>query len=522
MSVSPLSVVILAAGLGTRMKSSRAKVLHRVAGRPMIEYPVALACSLGARRIVAVLGHQLEAVKAAIDARFAPGAVEVALQAEQRGTGHAVMQAAPLLANEQGQCLVLCGDVPLMTEGVLRQLVEAAGTSKTAILTFRPPSPQGYGRIVRDSNKKFVKIVEQKDATDDQRRIAEVNAGIYCGPTRFFMDALSSLTPNNAQGELYLTDVIEQAGRAMEVVSIECPTEEVMGINDRCDLAKADRVMRLRIAERHQRAGVTISAPESVTIEPDVVIGRDVELGAGVELRGKTSIGDGTRLETGVIITDTRIGKDVHVKPYCVMTDSEVRDGGIIGPWAHLRPGTLLEEGVHIGNFVETKKARLGKGSKANHLSYLGDADIGEKVNIGCGTITCNYDGYNKYLTTIGNGVFVGSDTQLVAPVTVGDGASIGAGTTVYEDVPPNALALTRTRQIAVPGWAAWKRAAVAAAKAGEPAPQRPSRPTVSARPIGDPPVKAPTAMKAASKKTPVAKKKKAPVAKKKNTRARR
>ncbi len=511
------------------MKSSRAKVLHPVAGRPMLEYPVALARSLGARRVVAVLGHQIDTVRAAIDARFGKGAVEVALQAEQRGTGHAVMQAAPLLGAETGLCLILCGDVPLMTEPTLRALVEAAGENRTALLTFRPPSPRGYGRIVREAGGRFVKIIEDKDADDWELKIGEVNAGVYCLPTPFLLGALSSLQPNNAQGELYLTDVIERASAEMEIVSIECPTEEVMGINDRVDLAKADRVMRLRIAERHMRAGVTIADPERVLIEPGVELGRDVELGCGVELRGETTIGEGTRLDAGVVVTDTRIGARVHIKPYCVLTDSVVHDRAIIGPWAHLRPGTVLEDDVHLGNFVETKKTRLGRGSKANHLSYLGDADIGEKVNIGCGTITCNYDGFNKYQTFIGDGVFVGSDTQLVAPVRVGAGASIGAGTTVYEDVPENALALTRAKQISVPGWAAWKRASVEAHKKGLPQPPRPGRPrTEGAGPaqLAQPARQAGPAAQAKKKQrkppAPKAKKKPAPKTKKRGAAKRR
>jgi bifunctional UDP-N-acetylglucosamine pyrophosphorylase/glucosamine-1-phosphate N-acetyltransferase len=518
MSSPSLSVVVLAAGLGTRMKSSRAKVLHRVCGRPMIEYPLSLARSLGARRVIAVLGHQLEAVRAAIDARFGKGAVEVALQAEQRGTGHALMQAAPLLANDDGLCLVLSGDVPLMTEATLRMLVASAGDRATSLLTFVPPSPRGYGRIVRDEAQRFAKIVEERDATDAQRRIAEVNAGIYCGPTRFLVNALSSLQPNNAQGELYLTDVLAAAATQMDVHTIECATEEVMGVNDRVDLSRADRVMRLRIAERHQRAGVTIFVPESVTIEPDVELGQDVELGAGVELRGRTSIGAGTRLDTGVIVVDTRVGNDVHIKPYCVLTDSVVGDRNIIGPWAHLRPGTELADEVHLGNFVETKKTRIGRGSKANHLTYLGDADVGAGVNVGCGTITCNYDGFVKYKTIIGDRVFVGSDTQLVAPVRVGDGAVIGAGTTVYEDVPPDSLALTRTRQIAVPGWAAWKRASVEAAKLGAPLPPRPARPAPP-RAIGDAPAHKTTTKTTTKRRAPAKKK---PATKRAKTKTRR
>ena len=474
-----LSVVILAAGLGTSMKSARAKVLHAVAGRPQIEYPVGLARTLGAARVVAVLGHQLDKVKAAIEARFGEGAVEVALQAEQRGTGHAVLQAAPLLAGDgvrSGLTLILCGDVPLLTEQTLRTLVDTASPTRTALLTFRPASPRGYGRMVRDAAGKVVKITEEKDCTEDERKIGEVNAGVYCIPTRFLVESLGLLQPNNAQGELYLTDVIARAATSMDVSTLECPTEEVMGVNDRIDLAEADRVMRLRICHQHMRQGVTIPVPSSVLIEPGVQLGRDVELGSGVELRGKTQIGDGTRLEAGVVITDTIIGANVHVKPYCVMTESIVSDGAIIGPWAHLRPGTQLAENVHLGNFVETKKTRIGKGSKANHLTYLGDADIGAGVNVGCGTITCNYDGFTKSKTIIGDGVFIGSDTQLVAPVEVGRGATIAAGTTVYENVEPDALVLTRVKQATVPGWAAWKRAAEAAKKAGQPVPPRPSR----------------------------------------------
>lgn len=475
MPTMSLSVVILAAGLGTRMKSARAKVLHPVAGRPQIEYPVGLARTLGARRVVAVLGHQLERVKAAIEARFGADAVEVALQAEQKGTGHAVLQAAPMLS-EDGLTLILCGDVPLLTEQTLRTLVETASESCVALLTFRPPSPRGYGRMVRDAAGKLVKITEEKDCTDTERKIGEVNAGVYCIPTRFLVESLGLLQPNNAQGELYLTDVIARAAAAMDVQTIECPTEEVMGVNDRIDLAEADRVMRLRLCQMHMRNGVTIPVPSSVLIEPGVELGRDVELGFGVELRGKTKIGDGTRLEAGVILTDTIMGTNIHVKPYCVVTESIVSDGAVIGPWAHLRPGTQLAEDVHLGNFVETKKTRIGKGSKANHLSYLGDADIGAGVNVGCGTITCNYDGYTKSKTIIGDGVFIGSDTQLIAPVEVGRGATIAAGTTVYENVAPDALVLTRVKQVSVPGWAAWKRAAAAAKKAGQPVPTKPSR----------------------------------------------
>jgi bifunctional UDP-N-acetylglucosamine pyrophosphorylase/glucosamine-1-phosphate N-acetyltransferase len=462
---TPLATVILAAGLGTRMRSSRAKVLHRVAGRPMIEYPIALARALSSERIVAVLGHQADAVRFAIEHRFGAGAVEVALQLEQRGTGHALQQAAAGLANHSGLLLVLCGDVPLLTEATLKKLVETAEAGILAMVTFEPPSPKGYGRIVRDEAGKVTRIVEEKDCSDTERRIRECNAGIYCGPARFIFESLQSLTPDNAQGELYLTDVVEMAAHELAVATISAATDEVMGVNDRVDLARADALMRRRLVEDLMRSGVTIRDPERVYVEPDVIVGRDVEIGPGVELRGKTLVGEGTRIDAGVVVVDSTIGERVHVKPYCVITESQVGDEAQVGPFAHLRPGSLLEPEVHLGNFVETKKTRMGRGAKANHLTYLGDADVGAKSNIGCGTITCNYDGVAKYRTTIGDGVFIGSDTQLVAPVTVGAGAFVAAGTTVTEDVPENALALSRPQLVIKEGWAEKRRARLAAQK---------------------------------------------------------
>jgi bifunctional UDP-N-acetylglucosamine pyrophosphorylase/glucosamine-1-phosphate N-acetyltransferase len=455
-----IATVLLAAGLGTRMKSQRAKVLHAVCGRPMIEYPVELARALGSERVICVLGHQHETVRAAVR-----GDVEVALQLEQKGTGHALMQAAPLLDGWDGLLMVLYGDVPLLTEVTLRRLIDAATSMENrrfALVTAFPQPPKGYGRIVRDERGKLTRIVEEKDCTDAQRLIGEVNAGLYCGPARFFLEALRELKPNNAQGELYLTDVVERAARELDVLTVAAPVEEVMGVNDRVDLARADRIMRLRIVEGLMREGVTVRDPERTFVEPGVTVGRDCELGSGVELRGRTQVGEGTRLDAGVVVTDSIIGERVHVKPYCVISESSVGAGAIIGPWAHLRPGSVLEEDVHLGNFVETKKTRLGRGSKANHLSYLGDADVGAKVNVGCGTITCNYDGYAKYRTVIEDGAFIGSDSQLVAPVTVGRGAVTGAGTTVHKDVPPGALAITRVEQVNVLGYAERKRAKMA------------------------------------------------------------
>jgi bifunctional UDP-N-acetylglucosamine pyrophosphorylase/glucosamine-1-phosphate N-acetyltransferase len=465
--MTSLATAILAAGLGTRMKSDKAKVLHPIAGRPMIDYPVALAKALGSQRTVCVLGYQADAVRAALDKRFGEGAVEVALQLEQKGTGHALQQTESLLGGHDGLMLILYGDTPLLTQPMLQSLIERASATTFALVTFRPADPKGYGRIVRQGDGRFDRIVEEKDCNHEQRCIGEVNAGIYCGPARFFFDALKTIVTNNAQGELYLTDVAERAARVLNVVTIEAPADEVLGCNDRVDLARADRLMRLRLAEGLMRSGVTVRDPERIYVEPGVAVGRDTVLGPGVELRGQVRIGAGCTVDQGVVISDCVIGDRVHIKPYCVLTESTVGDDAQIGPWAHLRPGSQLEPEVHLGNFVETKKTRLGRGAKANHLSYLGDADVGAKVNVGCGTITCNYDGYAKYRTVIEEGAFIGSDTQLVAPVTVGAGAVTGAGTTVYADVPPGALVLTRPELVIVEGWAERKRQKMTAKRNG-------------------------------------------------------
>jgi bifunctional UDP-N-acetylglucosamine pyrophosphorylase/glucosamine-1-phosphate N-acetyltransferase len=462
-----LVTVTLAAGLGTRMKSARAKVLHPVAGRPMIEYPVGLARDLGAERVVLVLGHQAAAVRAAVEQRCGAGSVEVVLQPEQRGTGHAVLQAAPLLGEYEGLLLVLYGDTPLLTAATLRQLVDAAGDERISMITARLADPKGYGRVVRDHWGKFVRIVEEKDASAEERKIAEINAGFYCGPARFFFESLRSVGSDNAQGEIYLTDVMERAARERQVVTIEASATDVMGCNDRIDVARADRVIRLRLAEALMRAGVGVRDPERLYVEPGVEVGRDTTLGPGVELRGKVTIGQGCVIEQGVVISDCVLGDRVHVKPYCVLSESTVGSGVQIGPWCHVRPGSTVEDDAHLGNFVEIKKTRMGRGAKANHLTYLGDADVGARVNVGCGTITCNYDGYQKYRTVIEEGAFIGSDTQLVAPVTVGAGAVTAAGTTVYRDVPAGALALTRPEIAFVEGWAARKREKMMGVKGG-------------------------------------------------------
>jgi bifunctional UDP-N-acetylglucosamine pyrophosphorylase/glucosamine-1-phosphate N-acetyltransferase len=449
--------VILAAGLGTRMKSGTAKVLHRVAGRPLLFWPVELARASGCRRVVAVLGHQLETVRAALDARYGAGAIGVAEQKQQKGTGHAVQMAMPSLAGEPGDArvIVLSGDVPLLTRETIARLVDAA-RGPVAVVTMRPESPRGYGRMVRDAAGRLLRIVEDKDATPEQKAIREVNSGIYAFRLDFLRAHIGGLSSDNAQKELYLTDLVARAAaEGHDVPTIDAPPDEVAGVNDRVDLARLDAVARRQVNERWMREGVTMVAPETVCIDADVAsIGKDTELRAGVQLRGATRVGAGVTIDVGCVLTDTDVGDGSNIKPYSVLTETRVGARAQIGPFSHCRPGSDLADDVHLGNFVETKKARLGAGAKANHLAYLGDADVGPKSNVGAGTITCNYDGKLKHKTVIGAGAFIGSDTQLVAPVTVGDGAYVGAGTTVVKDVPAGALAVSRAPQHNIEGWA--------------------------------------------------------------------
>jgi bifunctional UDP-N-acetylglucosamine pyrophosphorylase/glucosamine-1-phosphate N-acetyltransferase len=450
-----LAAIVLAAGKGTRMRSARAKVLHEILGRPMAAYPIALARAIGADPVVAVLGHQRDAVEAALMARFGDGAISVVEQTEQRGTGHAVRLAMPALARFSGQLvLVLYGDVPLLRRETLSALV---GTARRygclAVVTATPPDPTGYGRILRDQRGHVIGVVEQKDASTEERAITEINAGIYCGPADFFREATAGLRAKNAQGEFYLTDIVARAAASIGVSAVEADHRDVAGVNDRQQLAEAEAAMRARV-NRELMAHVTFRDPASTVVEPDVVIGVDVELGRNVALRGRTKIGHDARIGDGVILTDVEVGAGVEIKPYTVATDAVIGAGAIIGPYSHLRPGSDIGPEAHVGNFVETKKTKLGKGSKANHLSYLGDAEIGEKVNVGAGTITCNYNGYEKFKTVIEDGAFIGSDSQLVAPVRIGKRAVIGAGTTVTRDVGAGALALSRAPQIEKPGYA--------------------------------------------------------------------
>jgi bifunctional UDP-N-acetylglucosamine pyrophosphorylase/glucosamine-1-phosphate N-acetyltransferase len=452
----PLAAVVLCAGKGTRMKSEQAKVLHPLLGRPMAWHVLSRAFELGAQQVVAVVGHQGDAVKASLSALFPQLPLSFAVQAQQRGTGDAVASARAALTNFHGAVVILYGDVPLLTLETLQRLVSAYRASKgvLAMISCRPPDPKGYGRVLRGAGHVVEGIVEDKDATAEQRLITEVNAGLYCVDAKFLWGALEKLTPANAQGELYLTDIVAQAAKAGPVAVVEAGHVETAGVNDRAELAERAEVLRQRLNARHMRAGVTMVHPASAFIDEGVEIGPDTVIGPNVALHGECEIGSGVTIGQGAVLTHSTVGDGCEVKPYSVLEEAVVGPKCHVGPFARLRPGTRLDEGVHVGNFVETKKAHLRKGTKASHLTYLGDAEIGANCNIGAGTITCNYDGVNKHLTTLGDGVFIGSDTQLVAPVTVGDGAFVAAGSTIVEDVPKGALALSRAQQVNKEGWA--------------------------------------------------------------------
>ena len=452
-----LDVVILAAGLGTRMKSKTIKILHRAAGRPIIDYVLDLAAEVCARPPVMIVGHQRDEVQKHVGER-----ARFAVQDPPRGTGHAVLQAAPLL-RDGGRILILSGDVPLTRPETLRQLIETHELEKNAltILTMRLDDPAKYGRIVRNDDGSVQRIVEAKDASDDERAINEVNAGIYVFDVDGLADVLQGLTPENAQGEYYLTDmvgVLLGRGKRIGTVVVDDPIE-TLGVDSRAQLAVAEAEIQRRVLDKLMREGVTFRNPSTVVIDSTVAIGADTVVYPFVTLEGTTTIGRDCVIEPNVHLINVTIGNDVHVKTGTVADDAVIEDEALVGPYAHLRPGTRLGKHVKVGNFVETKKAVFGDGAKASHLSYIGDADVGADVNIGAGTITCNYDGVNKNKTVIEDGVFIGSDTQLVAPVRVGKGAYVGAGSTITKDVPPDALALSRVPQKTIEGWAVERRA---------------------------------------------------------------
>jgi bifunctional UDP-N-acetylglucosamine pyrophosphorylase / glucosamine-1-phosphate N-acetyltransferase len=445
----------MAAGKGTRMKSADAKVLHRAAGIPLIDHVLRAVDPLSPASVVAVIGHMAEQMRTALAIR--PN-LQTALQEPQLGTGHAVLQSEPYLRGKSGTLLLLSGDVPLMRTATLRRLVDhhrETGATAT-VLTAEFAQPDGYGRIVR-SDGLISAIVEHKDASPTERRIREINSGIYAFDLAPLFPALRQIGSANAQGEYYLPDLIRifrGQGLRVEALRVEDPGE-ILGVNSRKELAETSAVLRDRKNDELMASGVTIVDPATTWIQPDVVVGADTILHPGVYLEGKTVIGSGCEIHSGVRIIDSTLGDRVVVNNFCVIRQSRIAAAAQIGPFAQIRPDSDVGEGAHIGNFVELKKTILGKGSKANHLTYLGDATIGEKVNVGAGTITCNYDGVNKHPTIIEDGAFIGSDSQLIAPVRVGKNAYVAAGSSITDDVPPESLAIARSKQVNKPGWIA-------------------------------------------------------------------
>lgn len=451
-----VAAVVLAAGAGTRMKSKKPKVAHEVLGKPLVRWVVDAAHEAGIQRVACVVGHQMEQVIPLVE-----GDTDVVVQEQRRGTADAVAVCAEALGDLEGSLVVLSGDCPLITPQTIASLVETREVNDAAVvvLTMDMEDPFGYGRIIRDENGDVLAIVEQKDATPEQAAITECNSGFYCFDAQALFAALQSVQNNNAQGEYYLTDVLaicREQGR--KVMALECDEPlECLGVNSRIQLADATKALQWRINIAHMENGVTMLDPDLVWIGPDVTIESDVELLQNVTLLGKTSIGEGSIIGPDTRLFDTCVGKDCVIDE-TVAYEAIVEDTATCGPRAYLRPGAHLCEGAKAGTHVEIKKSTIGKGSKVPHLSYIGDTTMGEGVNIGAGSITCNYDGKHKHATVIGDGVFVGSDTMMVAPVTIGDGAIIGAASCITKDVSADALALERNQQTEIAGWAAKKR----------------------------------------------------------------
>ena len=463
-----VDAVVMAAGLGKRMKSRIPKILHPVGGRPMIWYLASLARQVADSTVAIVIGHGAEKVRAYLtgeEKKFAP--FFLVEQTELRGTGHAVQQARKaLIKNNVGvadRCLILNGDTPLLTEATVRALLDRHQREKATvtILTAVLDDPKGYGRVVRGPKGEVLKVVEDRDASKDELAIDEVNVGTYVVESSFLFKALESLSPHNTQGELYLTDIIHVAAkqRLPIVAMVASETTETIGINTREDLAVAEKHMRRRICRKWLQAGVTFLDPDRTRIDEEVIIGRDTLLYPDVSLEGQTELGESCIIRSQTRITDSSIGDRVVIQDSCVLQGAKVESESVIGPFAHLRPGTRIGPQAKVGNFVELKQTELGEGSKASHLTYIGDAVIGKDVNIGAGTITCNYDGYQKEQTIIEDQVFIGSDTQLIAPVRIGRGAIVAAGTTVTQDIPPNALGISRLPQVNKEGAASRRRA---------------------------------------------------------------
>jgi bifunctional UDP-N-acetylglucosamine pyrophosphorylase/glucosamine-1-phosphate N-acetyltransferase len=448
-----LNIVILAAGQGKRMQSNLPKVLHPIAGRPMLTHVLDSARALGAQRIAIVVGHGAEQVKQAYATQED---LQFALQQPQLGTGHAVLQAVPLLKESHADdvTIILYGDVPLVQPDTLRALLNARANS-VAILTEILSDATGYGRIVRDVKGNVCAIVEHKDATPEQRAIQEVNTGIMAVPTRQLKSWLAKLTNNNAQGEYYLTDIVGLAVAEGVSVNVAHPVAgfETLGVNSRLQQAELERLWQRELARRQLEAGVTIVDPARFDLRGELLCGQDVFIDVGCVFEGRVVLADGVRIGAHCVLRNVTLGAATRIESFSHLEQAEVGADAHIGPYARLRPGAKLADATHVGNFVEIKNTNLGKGSKANHLAYVGDADVGERVNIGAGTITCNYDGVNKHRTTIEDDAFIGSDTQLVAPVRVGKGATLGAGTTLTRDAPAGQLTVSRAKQVTIEGW---------------------------------------------------------------------
>jgi bifunctional UDP-N-acetylglucosamine pyrophosphorylase / glucosamine-1-phosphate N-acetyltransferase len=450
-------VVVLAAGKGTRMKSDLPKVLHRIAGIPLIEHVLRLAASLNPASVSIIVGHQAHLVRELVGER--PG-LRFAVQEPQLGTGHALLQAEPLVGG-RGTAVLLSGDVPLLRADTVAALVRWHEQQRAAatVLTAEVDAPDGYGRIVRDGGR-IAAIVEHKDATPAQREIREINSGIYAFDLSGLFDSLREVGSANAQGEYYLPDLVKiytARGQVVETSTV-ADAREILGVNSRKELAELADILKTRTTDAWMEAGVTIVDPATAFIGPDVVIGADTVLHPGVYLEGRTRIGARCEIHSGVRIVDSTVDDGAVINNFCVISSSRIAAGARVGPFSHLRPESHVGQDAHVGNFVELKKTTLGRGSKANHLSYLGDATIGEKVNVGAGTITCNYDGAAKHPTVIEDGAFIGSDTQLIAPVRVGRGAYVAAGSSITDDVPPDALAIARGKQVNKEGWVTKKK----------------------------------------------------------------
>jgi bifunctional UDP-N-acetylglucosamine pyrophosphorylase / glucosamine-1-phosphate N-acetyltransferase len=461
MTNKDLVILILAAGKGTRLKSSLAKVLHAAGGRSLVEHVVRACQPLGAKKVVAVVGHQAEKVAEVL----APFEIQTVLQLPQNGTGHALEVSKRAIGGAK-YVMVLPGDAPLVRTETLRALFHKhkKGNVAATILTAVLADPSGYGRILRKSGDTVASIIEELQLTPEQRELNEINSSMYCFTAAKLWPALAQLKPNNKHREIYLTDAIAMLNAKGETVLAEIApnAQETLGCNTRAELAAADRTLRDWKREQLMNSGVTMQLPETVLIDPEVTAGEDTVIESCVQLLGKTKIGARCVVRTGSVIHDSQLGDDVIIEPHCVITKSHVEAHALAGPFARLRPETHVKRGARIGNFVELKKSVVGEGSKVPHLSYLGDTRIGAKSNIGAGTITCNYDGFAKHPTTIGNKVFVGSDAVLVAPVKLADGAYVAAGSVITENVPADALGIARGRQVNKPGWASKRRREIA------------------------------------------------------------